>query len=328
MASDVIVTETPVAWQIDQALFSFSVLHSLSLHPSSSSVLGPVLEALLSQNRLEDAMDMLRLLGGVGQSFGNAENASAISELVLAVAEKQGFDSAFELFESIDFSSTEDTGPFATTCANLLIAAAIDAGNKAGAMKVYRSMQSMGIGEDTTTMHMLQALKTLGESSNPNTNEKQGQSQDQSSGGSFVQSAMLAMFALMAAMGGLFAASEAGMQMLQEKSRSHGHNDREKLAAEYLWTEKEIRLQESQLELTRRRLSKLKSQIEADESQLKDMIQQEAEQGAALTEQAAQGPAKGASAFTLMKARHVTTQCPCAILLACSHAILLALVLR
>eukprot|EP00658_Telonema_sp_P-2_P039573 TRINITY_DN28291_c0_g1_i2.p1 TRINITY_DN28291_c0_g1~~TRINITY_DN28291_c0_g1_i2.p1 ORF type:complete len:567 (-),score=191.11 TRINITY_DN28291_c0_g1_i2:318-2018(-) len=282
--------EEVVGWKVDQALYSFSVLHSASLRPTSSSLLGEVVNALIAQQRLDDAADMVPMLGGLGQTFADPENARAMVMLIMAVSEQSGFKPALELFESVPFGSEMANGEMATTCCNLLMASALDSGDKRGALRVLRSMESLSVPQDESTAQMLESMKTA------NDGEERGShsEQQQPGAGGIWSSVFLMLGALLGSVGGLYAASESGMQMLKDKSRESGTSERETLAAEYSWTETEIQAQRSQLELARRRLTSLEAKLAEGQAQLGAINKAETQQGTILAEQAVSGPSGNA----------------------------------
>ena len=162
--------------------------------------------------------------------------------LVASVAEQRGFKDAFELFESVQFKSGDsqsgiNDAPLATMCCNLLMGGALDAGDKQSAIKVLRTMQHMSIPQDDTTAAMLDALKM----DSPPDGGFTGGSNEHQSKSSAGSTVVVAIAVLMALVSGLFVASEAGISMLNDKKRGPGSSERETLAAEYSWTENEIK---------------------------------------------------------------------------------------
>merc|ERR1740117_252643 len=170
--------------------------------------------------------------------------------------------------------------------------------------QVFRMMQAERIPQDSETESLLDALKVAEPAASHSNSSNSNSQSDTSGGGSIIGSVLFGLVAAMASLGGAFAASEAGITMIDEQKSQRHESERSSLAEEYAWTEKEMRVQQQQVHQSKRKLNQIKEQIKKTDEMVVQLTAAEAAQGAKLTEQATQTTANaGGGAFGFFKSR-------------------------
>ena len=100
-------------------------------------------------------------------------------------------------------------------------------------------MQAERIPQDSETESLLDAIKVADPATTHSNSNSSNSKSDTSGGGSIIGSVLFGLVAAMASLGGAFAASEAGMALIDEqKSQRPERSEKSSLAEEYAWTEK------------------------------------------------------------------------------------------
>merc|ERR1740117_2085600 len=150
--------------------------------------------------------------------------------------------------------------------------------------QVFRMMQAERIPQDSETESLLDALKVAEPAASHSNSSNSNSQSDTSGGGSIIGSVLFGLVAAMASLGGAFAASEAGITMIDEQKSQRHECERSSLAEEYAWTEKEMRIHQQQLHQSKRKLNQIKEQIKKTDEMVVQLTAAEAAQGAKLTE--------------------------------------------